>query len=163
MKTLLAGILGLALLGGLTLGALSAYALQKAPASTVRAVSITRELSRQWRLDDIQPHFVSSVASTLDHSETERMFTGLSRLGRLAEVEDARQTGFRVRFAQADGFFTVTTIDMRGIFEFGTARVRITLRLESGAILLQHIHIIPESWHEPLPTEPEQAAPRRLA
>lgn len=162
-KTLAVGLAVLAGCAAVAFAAIAGIAARTAPESTVRAIAIARDLARDWSLDTIRPRYAAVAAARLDATGLQERLDDISSLGRLIEVVDARQTDFSIRFHPSDGFVATATIVLEGLYERGDARIVMTLRLESGATLLQSIAVEPTVWyHRPRPP-PARHEPRGFA
>lgn len=163
-KTVLLGLALLLVSGGMAYTAVTSFALRSAPQSTVRAISITRELAKDWTIASIRPRYAALAASRLDDETMQRRLDDLSRLGRLVAVADAAQSHFSMGYSRRDGLIATSRIALDALFENGDAKVILTFRLESGATLLETISIEPTAWHEPGPkSQPVAPRPRSFA
>jgi hypothetical protein len=118
------------------------------------AVSITRDLSRDWSIKDIRAHYSSSVSHRIGASSAQSPFDTLRPLGPLRYVDDAKvdsgltQRNLRRVGTPADAAGLLAEILNKTVrvtflakFANGFARVTVELRNEGGTMKLWHLQI----------------------
>jgi hypothetical protein len=118
------------------------------------AVTITRDLSRSWSVDDIRTHYALPVAHKLSAPATRRAFASLKPLGSLRYVDDLthrtrwRRDSLAGLSSPAEGAEMLAELLRKTVrvtfvakFDNGFADVTIELRSEGGVMKLWHLQI----------------------
>jgi len=127
---------------------------EQQPAYEKLAVDITRELSRNWTVKDIEAHYAAALAPKLRGRTAQAPFERLRSLGPLRYADNVKlHTGWTLKAmrevrspAQAAEWLAVllrqtVRVTFLGKFANGFADVTLELRNEGGRMKLWHLRI----------------------
>jgi hypothetical protein len=120
-------------------------AVNDAPKNKVLAEAITRDLSRAWNVNDIQPYFPRNGAEQVNFAAAQASFNPLKPLGSLRRIDEAKQTTFAIEKNLGEWLTKTATVAMVATFEHGRANVTMELRSEAGQMKLRSMNVTPVS------------------
>ena len=116
---------------GILIGSLSYVGIQAANSADDNkqmAVQLVTSLSETWHADGRRDIFTPAALQQVESPNGRQAISVMGRLGKLIDVENLQQTGYKVSYGEA----TTAKITFSGVFEHGTSEVELTLRVDGS-------------------------------